>query len=558
MLLLDLLYVLTPIAAIIVFAMIVILLIMRLNKQRYQIARDAGDFLGIDRQREIDATLNRVNDIAAVNHHFRGVLNQLNDIHTEFTKQNEKAKTLVAKIKEESTRKKIVNKEFKKLNVQLKEQKEVLVSLEKRFKSISNQVVQQDNMIRSEFSYYQSCLRRTTELYKEKRILLDGIAKQIDALTIRIREIEREFDAVVISADSEKANILLRKYVVNVVKFTRVINEGPQIWMHLKTMIGTTVDKLNKLYVEKRDSLQIPLDHINFNKSVRQISKKYTDAKVAFEELDMEKAKELVVTILKAFKTLENRINLEIKSRNIFFKDYEATINAVKKVLTDWVSIKRQFKELAGSGKELSEEVFEQYHALKEAGKSLDALALSFRELMKDKVTAFSAKAQRMKMVLDQTHSMTEMMNVFIEMLWNINLTESLTRNKFKRSEAAINELVANIKRENIKLSPKEKEEFDKLVDEKSKIANRIGGNINKEIIEYVDKFSTKVVNLYSIINGNAQIAMHIKNMLAELAPQRSSNPRLNVNLNLVEREFMDGKYDAALNLIIESISERK
>lgn len=331
----DLLYILTPIAAIIVFTMIVILLIMRFNMKRYQIARGAGDFLGIDRQREIDVTLNRVNDIASANPHFRTVLQQLNDIHTEFTLENEKAKQLVASINKEAVKKKIVNMEFKRLQVKLATQKEILTTLEKKFKAISNQVTQQDNMIRGEFAFYQSCLRRTTDLYKEKRILLDGISRQIDNLAMRIREIEKEFNNVIISADSEKANLLLRKYVVNVVKFTKVINEGPQISMHIKTMIGKTVEKLNKLYTEKRDELAIPLEHINFNKSLKQISKRFIDAKKHFEELDIDKTKELIVQILKAFKTLENRINLEIKSRNIFFKNYENTINAVKKVLTD-------------------------------------------------------------------------------------------------------------------------------------------------------------------------------------------------------------------------------
>lgn len=546
-----------PIAAIIVLTMIVILLIMHLNKKRYQIARNSSDLLGIDRQKQIDAILNRVNIIADANPQYKNTLVTLDEIHSEFTAQNEFSKQLVIKINEEARKKKLVNKEFKKSYEQLLQQKEILEQLDKKFKNVSNRIVQQDNLIRSEFSFYQSCLRRTTTLYKEKRILLDSVARQIDDLNQRIRSLEKQFDEVIISADSEKANLLLRKYIVNVVKFTKVINEGPAISMHIKTQIARTVEKLSKMYAEKRDELAIPMEHINFNKSLKLIAKKYEAAKEAYEELDVDKAKELIVSILKAFKSLENRINLEIKSRNTFFKDYEETISTVKKTLNDWVSMRSQFKEIAGSGREISSEIFDHYNLIKEAVKSLDALALDFRELMKDKNTAYSAKAQRMKMVLDEAMQVTKYLNEFVEMLWNLNLTESLTKNKFKRSEAAMNELVANIKRENIKLSQKEKEEFEKLLASKSFIADKIGGNINKDTIEAVDKFSNKVINLYSIINGNAQIAMHIKNMLKELAPERSMNTQLNVNLQMVERDFLDGKYDAALNLIIETLSER-
>ena len=133
-----------------------------------------------------------------------------------------------------------------------------------------------------------------------------------------------------------------------------------------------------------------------------------------------------------------------------------------------------------------------------------------------------------------------------------------MIKNKFTKSEAAINELIANIKREHIQLNIKEQREFQRLTLTKSEISKQLTAEvISKDLMRKVDEFATKVTTFYTLINGNAQIAIHIKNLLKELAPRRTMDEQLNINLQIVEKNYLEVKYGEALNRVIDLIREK-
>ena len=96
---------------------------------------------------------------------------------------------------------------------------------------------------------------------------------------------------------------------------------------------------------------------------------------------------------------------------------YKETIIEVRKSLSAYVSIKKQFKELIGKGKMFSNDVAEKYEEMKVKSKALDALGLKFRELMKDRTVAYSAKLARTSIILKTTKNFVEIINEMVDLL---------------------------------------------------------------------------------------------------------------------------------------------
>ena len=132
-------------------------------------------------------------------------------------------------------------------------------------------------------------------------------------------------------------------------------------------------------------------------------------------------------------------------------------------------------------------------------------------------------------------------------------------KNKFKRSEAALHEIIAISKNEDIKLSKKELENFNQFIHEKTNIINSIKvKGFNPIISKKINSFSEKIHAFYASVNGQAQIAIHVKNMLSELSHQRALDFQLNLTLQESEKNCLDGKYAEALNSIIRFLNDKR
>lgn len=520
--------------------------------------KEFDEEINSEKIRQLDRILDRVHIISKSNPKYVKVAQQLNSLHDKYELTLSRSKKLLSDIKKLIAHKKVSVKKFQAISNEIKEQQAKLLKIDKEFREVAVQVTHQDEYIRNEFKFYQKNIRKVFEVYGDKRIFLNRISEKIDSLKDETKKLEKEFEEVILLADSNRADKLLRLYAKKVIHYTKVINEGPSIETHLYTQIPHNVKKVEQLFIMKKEELASSLKHIDFKNSVKKISDLYKDAKKAYDNLEIDKAKEHIKSILKSFKSLENMINLEINSRNIFIKNYEYVIKKVKSTLEHYVSIKKQVKDIGSKGKTLPSEVLEAYQNVKVDADDLDKVGVKFRELMKDKNIPYSAKVARMKLIVQKAKQATKEINLLIEELWSINLEESMIKNKFTKSEAAINELIANIKREHIQLTIKEQREFQRLTLTKSEISKQLTAEvISKDLMRKVDEFATKVTTFYTLINGNAQIAIHIKNLLKELAPRRTMDEQLNINLQIAEKNYLEGKYGEALNRIIELIQEK-
>lgn len=552
------LLILIPIAVILILFLVLVLLMISHKKTMVLKAKKIDEEVNSEKIRQLDRILDRVHVIANANPKYIQVARQLNTIHDDYEVTLTRAKKLTIDLKKVVKSRKVNAKKFQALVNEIKGNQNALAKLDRSFREVAIQVTHQDEYIRNEFNFYQKNIRKVFEVYSDKRILLDKISSQIDALKNETKQLERKFEEVIVAADSNQADKLLRLYSKKVMHYTKVINEGPSIETHLYTQIPHNVKKINNLFFVKRDELSSSLKHIDFKNSIKKISEIYIKAKRDYENLKIDETKVSIRTILKSFKSIENMINLEIKSRNIFIKNYESVIQKVKLTLEHYVSIKKQMKEISAKGKSLTSEILESYHNVQVDADELDKLAIKFRNLMKDKNVPYSAKVSRMKLIIQKSKKTTVDINKLITKLWSINLDESMIKNKFTKSEAAINELIANIKKEDIQLSMDEQREFQKIMVAKSEIAKSLSSEVmNKDLTRKVDGFVKNVTTFYTLINGNAQIASHVKNLLQELAPRRVMDEQMNLTLQIVERNYLEGKYAEALNNIIEVIQEK-
>ncbi|MCK5807046.1 MAG: hypothetical protein KAG91_01470, partial [Mycoplasmataceae bacterium] len=149
-------------------------------------------------------------------------------------------------------------------------------------------------------------------------------------------------------------------------------------------------------------------------------------------------------------------------------------------------------------------------------------------------------------------------LNEAIKGMWEQNIETANVINKYRKSDAAINELLANINSKSLILKPKKASLLRDMEKQINDIALKINSKaIDDELRTTVDLVMENTTKLYSSAMGDIMIADLTSNLINDLAPQRALDNSLNFSLNKAEREYIDGKYSESLNIIISEL-ERK
>lgn len=550
--------ILGPLIAILVAFLAIFIYSATTRKRMIGMAETIKGTFNPDRIKALDKTLDRVYIIAKANPKYSKISRELNTIHDNYETALNRGKRLCDELLMEANAKKLNPALFHQKYESFESKILKIREIERQFFDASLQVTQQDEYIRNEFAFYQVYLRKIYEEYEKSKILLVKIAGEITAFKLRIKELEKEFEKVMQSADTVQADKILRLYGAKVKRFALIVSEGPAINSYLFDQIPHGVERMKKLYEDSKLKKEDYIDFIDFKNPLKKVSNKYNDAHKVFKKLDIEKAKKDIIEILKVFRGLENKVNMEIKSRNIFMKKNDPVIQLVKDSLIRYSSIKNQLNEMVSKGKTLSHNAIEQYNNVKRHAKELDLITIKYLESLKTSNDSFLQKIEGLDFLVRKTKNLTVLLNDLMKIVWTINIEEIRAKNTFKRSESALHEVVANIKKYKVFLKKNEQEELNNLVEIKTNLSDQIlSGNINKELINKINAFSTKATTFYTLVMGNVQIAIHTVNMLKELAPERSHDHKLNVALQNAEREYLDGDYAQSLNNIINAVWER-
>ena len=419
-----------------------------------------------------------------------------------------------------------------------------------KFEIDAQSVIQQDDFMRSELTFLHKHLRDVVEVYKTKRVFLREISKDIDILISEIKLIEKEFDKALDAGDNHKMSDSLSRLSKKIIKFARIINEGPSIQTYLLETIPKKTMQLLAMYKEKKRELNTNFSNVNFSKSFEDIKIKYKSAKQHFNNLSIDKAEDKIRGILKSLKVLEKMINIEIESRNLFHSSFEGTIKGIRNAFNSFQSLQKRYGLIKPDI--LSEELVELNKELIVQSLEIDKSLIVFNKLLADKDLSYSSKTSRIKIVLNETISFIKKINEVEELIWNLNSKDVMTMNKFNRTVTALSSLSASLKENRIKISDKNAITLKNINDEiKDSVSIVESSKISKDQEQSINNLLKRISDVYVVLSGDLQMAELARELIKKLSPNRSSNASLNFSLTTAENEYLSGRYDSSLNAII-------
>lgn len=562
--------VIIPAASVLVFllAVLLVFIVKKLVKKssRDKVIHALYEKISSDKLSKFNSEVSRINVLANSNSKYDRLSEDLRNLFDKLDEAYADANQIVAEINalpEKGSFFKdkyhLSNKEFKFKVEEVEDRIKYISQLETEFEMVASQITHQDEFLKSEFTLFQTNLRKAIEVYKTKRLLLDKVSKKIDEIISFIKQQESVFNEAVLSGNMKEASDTLRNYSKLVIKFAEIINEGPAIQTYIYDVIPKTIKTIVENYNARKDELQGSKDIINFEGSIKIAANIYQEAKTEYEKLNILKAKDLIRKVLKSIKATEKIINLEIRSRNAVLSSFKDITDEVKTSLRRYVELKEQFRTLIGKGVQVPLEINDLFVQVRTLGKEIDEKAVQFTEMVGDKNIPFSSKMQRSKMLVQATIEFTNKINEIMQLLWVVNIEASLLRNKFKQVEAAINELLSNVKRQNILLTQIDQKNFDALSNKINELAEKITvDNIPKEVSDDVSLLVKNAISFYKSMSSKIQIAEMVANVIREFSPRRALDEKINYSLMQAEKLYLEGKYAEALNAVVTELESGK
>ena len=526
------------------------------RKERKKEIEHLKVILNTKRLMKIETTVSRINIINKEKQNVKKIFKKLMELHAELSVLIKKTKKRISAI--ENLVLKMKREKYKALILIIKEDINKIKILEDSFFTLSKKVTQKEEFLRNEMSYYKKNLREVIKVYREKRILLNRIASNIDSLNNKIKNNDYEFEKALNRGETKNAYIILKTYSRNVMLFLSIIDKGPSLQTYLYTIIPNIIQELVEQFKTKKSESGSSISHLNFKKTIQDIAVIFREAKDEFMNLNINQVGKLIKKILKSIKITEKNINYEIQSRNYFIKNYLQALKETRIVLKDYVDLKKNIRGLISKGFQVSDDLSELTYKIEEREKTLDGYAVKFRSLIKNVDVPFSSKIARLKILLQKVNELKIMINAAIETIWTLNMNHLIVKNKFRKAESALNEIIANTKKYKIRIIGDEEESFEEILKTIVNLASYISNdNINEWVSNKVDQLVKKVASYYEAVGGKIQMIEIIQNMIKELSKERAINEKLNYELIRSERQYLDGQYTGSLNTIVLFLETR-
>ena len=550
------LIILIPVVILIGIALYFIVRNFKKTKGRELQANKIGTQIKAERLSKADTIISRVKTISDQNTEYREKFLKLEKLYIKMEQSIKETKEEFIAL---SANKKQPKKVWKESLERLQTKISMIDKIENQFNNLTIEITQQETFLWQEFTFYSKNLREVIAIYDQKRLSLSKINDNIVTLSNKIKQKSIRFKDEMNKGLTKEASFTLRKYSNLVYKFAHIVSEAPSIQTYLYSTIPFIMKNLMEMYKTKKEEIKAPLSHLNFSNSVKNISKIFQDSKSQFKSLEFNKVKENIKTILKTVRSIETMINYEIISRNFFIENYQQIIRKCKFTLTQYVSIRKQIKEIVAKGHKISPDLNQLILDSQNAAKELDNKAMEFADMVSNKDIAYSSKVSRMKIISFSLINMLDKLNEIIQSIWTYNVENSILKNKLRKCESAINEILANLKLQNVKLTDIEKDEHKHISNKMNSLSDIIENDIiNRDAMNEANDLVRQTTSFYNSINGKIQIAEMVNNLIQELAPKRALDAKLNITLNNAEKAYLEGDYAKSLNTIIEEMEGDK
>ncbi len=550
------LIILTPITiALIIFAALIYFGLKNKTLKEKELEK-LSNTIKLERLKKIDAIISRVGVVVKGNKNYDSIFidlkNKYDDIEVLVKKLSVEFENIT--IDAPKIKKKLFLENVKNIESMIEE----VDKLESEFFSSSSVITQQDAFLSKEHVFFSSHLRKGIAVYRLKKIVLSKLSTKIDELLNEIKSEGKKYSMYSEMAKNNEASSHLKKYSEKVTQFVKIISEAPNIETYIYTTIPRVITNLTNIYKVKRAELSVSMINIKFKESLLTISRVYEKLKNEYLDLDFENAKINIIKILRSVKNLESTINFEIVSKNYFIDNFQIVISESSRNIRFYKSLKKQVGDLIAKGEVVPASL---RNLVKETGEIaiyINNETIKLRNIVEDKNVPYSSKLNIMKLLLNKLNIFVSKNNEIINLIWSMNMETSMIKNKFKKSETALNEILANMKTHNVKLVKNQEQEYEYLYEIVNSVAEKIKNQAyDKELKNKVEELMKLTSKFYTAVNGNIQIAEIASNLIKEFAPLRATDTRLNIVLNNSERTYLEGKYAHSLNIIIRELERR-
>lgn len=510
--------------------------------------------LNLGRLQQADVTITKVEAIAVNNKEYKNVFASLEEQYEKLDSTLMKAEGRIKELKEGKFKK----AEFNNLKTNILSLLEAANKFNKNFNNISSQITQQDDFLSAEKAYLSKNLRIVIEVYQQKRIILDSISQKIDALSNNIKNISKEFDALLSNAENRAASLKLNDYSKEIHAFAQIISEAPKIDSYLKNIIPVSIKELNSKYQKVKEKIHFSIPELKFKDQIMHLSSLFNIALDSYNNLKMNVAKKNVKEIMTTINAINAKLDTEDAAFDFIKKNESEVIAMTKKNVATFNAADAKIKSIISRGRQITPQLNSAFKILSEKQEALKEDFIAYKELMKDKDSAFSKKLQKMKSIINKNKGCMNLINEVIKHIWSLDIEASMIKNKYSKFESAINEILSNTKQMKMKLNPELKDEYQYISEKMSRITRKLDNDfITEDLKQEVEDLSKKVSSFYSIVNGNLQISEIFNNLMQEFGSIRRIDPKMNSAFLHAEHEFLDGNYSNALNLLISSIEKK-
>ncbi len=450
---------------------------------------------------------------------------------------------------------------LRKFSVEIKKIKDHLNDLEKlsqQFSMLCYEFTEKDEFIRSEMVFLKNCLRDIIDQYRQNRVLLNEIAIKIDEFLRDLNDLEREFDLALNGGEVKGASAFLELYENKVYQLALIVNEGPVIKTHIFHNIPNRTQELINDFNLKKTQSPNQFNHITIDRELDKLVKIHRQARTQFELLAFDLAKISIKQCHEIISMINQNINLEITTSNFFTQNYNSVIFEVNKSLQRYISLRKKYRIILDHGYEGNFELSDIFEELSNLSKEIDTHGSRLKDIRQDVQIPFSSKLSKLKIMMNLLLKFVELENQVEKIIWLYNVESIIFKNKFQKLESAVNEIIVNMRNNNIIVSPENESNLELITQQIVFIGEAIyKDKLTSQVKEKIDNLVEKVTHLYSAVGGELQIAEITKNMINELTKRRSVDARLGYVLNMAEKDYMVGKYTEALNNIITFLGEK-
>ena len=441
----------------------------------------------------------------------------------------------------------LINKKFKELDL-------LIVEFEKTHLSFTKK----DEILRLSLSTIKKLYKNVLDIYNHQKLNINEIISNVDLKIQNIEVIKNEFEDQMSLGNLASSQEKLKDLTTEVLKLARIISEAPGLQKFIINYIPDSAQKLAKDIENYKKNNEEIFNKISFKHQFENLAKYQNKSRHHYHNLEFKQAKNYVIECLKIYEGIKKTLKYEISYSKVFRKNYDLMINEKKKIIDEKDNQIKKFKNINNSNSKIPHEAIERFNKIKEKLNELDLKENFLNESVSDKTISHSSKIHRMKIFLIFLSKLTEEINAFKNLIWLIDNKNINIREKFKKIQILITDLIFDVKNEGIKIRVDYQNKLSEISDKISIISKQLTSNdISHNTEKKLSKIFEDALKIYSIVGGELQVSNVAKDLIKKLSTQRSLNENIDATIALSEKEYMDGNYYDSLNCLIRYMEEK-